>query len=196
MILLTVGTQLPFDRLVRAIDAWCAEQGTETVFGQIADPGAGGYRPAHFEWASFVDPERFDALFAEARVIVGHAGMGTIIGGLTAGKPVVIMPRRAALGEHRNDHQWATAMQFRDRALLHVATDETELPAAIEAALAAAPEAQGAARTPGHAEEGLIAALSAFIHRGELPDAADVSADRPAADPTSQETGSTRHADS
>ena len=37
------------------------------------------------------------------------------------------MPRRAALGEQRNDHQLATARRFRDRSGVLVAEDEHHL---------------------------------------------------------------------
>ena len=43
-----------------------------------------------------------------AAAIVAHAGMGTILTALETGKRLLVMPRRAALGEHRNDHQLAT----------------------------------------------------------------------------------------
>ena len=56
MIFLTVGTQLPFDRLVAAVDDWCAARGESDVFGQICDPGPDGYRPKHFEWVADLDP--------------------------------------------------------------------------------------------------------------------------------------------
>ena len=58
--------------------------------------------------------------------IVAHAGMGTILTALELGKPLLIMPRRAALGEHRNDHQLATAERFAAVDGVKVAFDETE----------------------------------------------------------------------
>jgi UDP-N-acetylglucosamine transferase subunit ALG13 len=117
VIFLTVGTQLPFDRLVRAVDAWAGAragsgQGGAEVFGQIADPGPAGYRPRHFEWVADLDPLAFEARFRAAGHIVAHAGMGTIIGALGAGKPLLVMPRRAHLGEQRNDHQFATVRRL------------------------------------------------------------------------------------
>lgn len=109
MIFLTLGTQLPFDRLVRAVDEWCGARGRDDVFGQIADPGDTGYRPQHFDWVAHLPPEDYTTRFASARLIVAHAGMGSIITAMERGKPIVLMPRRADLGEHRNEHQLATA---------------------------------------------------------------------------------------
>ena len=134
MIFVTVGTQLPFDRLIRAVDGWCGECQVE-AFAQIAEPGPRGYVPSWMAWQNFLSPEEFDQKFAGADLVIAHAGMGSIISALVAGKPVVIMPRRVALNEHRNDHQMATAEKFKNRPGVYVAMDETELPAVVESAL-------------------------------------------------------------
>jgi UDP-N-acetylglucosamine transferase subunit ALG13 len=62
----------------------------------------------------------------EATAIVAHAGIGTILTGLEMGKPLLVMPRKASLGEHRSDHQMATVSRFATGAI-DVAADETEL---------------------------------------------------------------------
>jgi len=127
LIFLTVGTQLPFDRLVAAVDAWAAARGRSDIFGQIADPGLNGYRPENFEWVADLDPAEFEARFGTASHIVGHAGMGTIIGALGASKPLLIMPRRAHLGEQRNDHQFATAQRIGARTGILTAFEADEV---------------------------------------------------------------------
>ena len=127
MIFLTVGTQLPFDRLVRSVDEWCAGQERHEVFGQIAEGNSERYTPRHFNWKAFLDPQDIEKRFQEADIIVGHAGMGTIISALTYQRPLVVMPRRVEFGEHRNDHQLATASRFGNRPGLNVAADETEI---------------------------------------------------------------------
>lgn len=140
MIFLTVGTQLPFDRLARSVDQWAAARGRSDIFGQIADPGPGpeSYRPQHFEWTAFIGPDEFQRRFETADCVVAHAGMGTIISALSLGKPVLIMPRRAALREQRNDHQIATAKRFGDKHGVFVASEEAEMPAALDALVEAA----------------------------------------------------------
>lgn len=166
MIFLTVGTQLPFDRLVRAVDQWCAQTGRKDIFGQIADPGSAGYYPSNFEWAKFVEPEKFTSCFEKASLVIGHAGMGTIISGLTLGKPVVIMPRLADLREHRNDHQIATAQQFKGRNMVYVAELESDIPTALDDAAASAsmPKTTQASSI---ASDELLKALRDFIHTGK-----------------------------
>lgn len=138
VIFLSVGTQLPFDRLTRAIDDWCAEEGTgDQVFGQIGKLGKGSYLPKHFEVAETLSHAEFVRRVERSALIVGHAGMGSIISALTYEKPIVIMPRLARLGEHRNDHQLATVARFRSRPGIIAADDESVLRSKLEEFVAA-----------------------------------------------------------
>ena len=65
----------------------------------------------------------------KAAGIVAHAGTGTIIAALQLGKPVLVLPRRADLGETRNDHQFATARHFEQAGRIMVANNENEIAA-------------------------------------------------------------------
>jgi UDP-N-acetylglucosamine transferase subunit ALG13 len=123
MILLTVGTQLPFDRLVKAVDEMSPRL-TEKVYAQI---GETTYAPRHIEWTRTIRPEDFDKRFRDARVVVAHAGIGTILTAQKHGKPIILFPRRSAFGEHRNDHQLATCAQVKGREGVYVADDEAAL---------------------------------------------------------------------
>lgn len=159
MIFVTVGANTPFDRLVRCVDEWAAERGRDDVFAQV---GAADYRPAHLRWKERLTPEEFRDTLARARVIVAHAGMGTILTALQLGIPVLVMPRRAALREQRNDHQLATARRLAERGLVHVAMDEAELRARLDE-LVALPAAE---RIPDVAPPPLVERLRAFIAGG------------------------------
>jgi UDP-N-acetylglucosamine transferase subunit ALG13 len=124
VIFVTVGTQLSFDRLVGAIDEWAGTAPGRHVFAQT---GPTHLQPRHIEHARFVSPEQCRERMLAAKAIVAHAGMGTILTALEMGKPLLVMPRRAALGEHRNDHQLATARRFAELGRIKVAFDETDL---------------------------------------------------------------------
>ena len=129
MIFVTVGAQMPFDRLVGTVDAWAGRSGRGDVFAQI---GETALRPRHLEWTASLGPDEYGRRLADARVVVAHAGMGSIITAAQLGKPILVMPRREALRETRNDHQVATAERFREKGLVHVAMDEEELAARLE----------------------------------------------------------------
>jgi UDP-N-acetylglucosamine transferase subunit ALG13 len=105
VIFVTVGSSEPFDRLVRAVDEWAGLRGRSDVFAQI---GHSDYQPKHIQCSKFLDPSEFRTRFNNAQFVVAHAGMGSIITALEIGKPIVVMPRRAHLGETRSDHQVAT----------------------------------------------------------------------------------------
>ncbi|MCI5150913.1 MAG: glucuronosyltransferase [Candidatus Electrothrix sp. MAN1_4] len=124
MIFVTVGAQLPFDRLIRAVDLWAGENRTIDVFAQT---GKGKYQPEHIEYKNFLSPAEFESKMQAARCIVGHAGMGTIITAMEYEKPLLVMPRDATLGEHRNNHQMDTARRFAPRQHFEVAYNEEEL---------------------------------------------------------------------
>lgn len=126
MIFVTVGTQLAFDRMVAALDAWAGQHPAEEVFAQI---GPSGLRPLHMKHAQFLPPAQVDELMRAADVIVAHAGMGSVLTALALQRPIVIVPRSAAKGEHRNDHQLATARWLQSRPGVFVAWDETEVAA-------------------------------------------------------------------
>jgi UDP-N-acetylglucosamine transferase subunit ALG13 len=124
VIFVTVGGQLPFDRLVHTVDRWAMHQHREDVFAQI---GESTNPPGHIQWQRFLSPPDFQSKAREAQVIIAHAGMGSILTALELGKPIVLMPRRAHLGEHRNDHQWATVKHLGRDVGVVVAADEDEL---------------------------------------------------------------------
>jgi UDP-N-acetylglucosamine transferase subunit ALG13 len=83
-----------------------------------------------------MQPLEFNAAVKSAELIVGHAGTGTIISALHAGKPVVVLARRESLQETRNDHQVATIDRFRHFPGFSGTTDADDIPFLIEAALA------------------------------------------------------------
>lgn len=129
MIFVTVGTQGSFDRLVGAVDRWAESAGRTDVLAQI---GPSSYEPRSIEAVEQLPPEDFDAAMRRAEVIVAHAGIGTLLGALAIGTPLLVMPRRAALGEQRSDHQLATVRRFSDRGLITAAADENDLVARLD----------------------------------------------------------------
>ncbi len=154
----TVGAQMPFDRLIDAMDAWAAAHPRHTVLAQI---GASELSPHHLAWTRFLSPAELERAFGEADAIVGHAGTGTIIAALERCKPIVVLPRRAELRETRNDHQLATAKRFAELAGETIAWRERELPRAIASIAEAPPTLTLAPQARGR----LVERIAAFIER-------------------------------
>lgn len=130
-VFLTVGSMLPFDRLVRAMDAWAGQHPEAEVKAQVGD---GAWTPAAFAARAMYAPPEYRSLCEWADVIVSHVGMGTVITAADLGRPLVALPRRASLGEVTSDHQSATARWLARRPGITIVEDETGLAAAIEAA--------------------------------------------------------------
>jgi beta-1,4-N-acetylglucosaminyltransferase len=126
MIFLTVGTQFPFDRLVRAVDEAAGTNGfDEHIVAQI---GESSYCPENFEAAPALEKAVFDRHFNEADSVISHAGMGTITMALDQRKPLLVMPRLRKYGEVVNDHQLAIAKKFEQLGYLLVAYNAEDLP--------------------------------------------------------------------
>ena len=123
MIFVTLGTQLPFDRLIKIIDE-LAPQLNEEVIAQVYQCR---FTPRNIKTVDFLSPNEFNELFDKARLIISHAGMGTILSAQQKHKPIIVFPRIAALGEHRNEHQLATARKLKEIGATNVAMNEEEL---------------------------------------------------------------------
>ena len=124
MIFVTVGTQGHFDRLIRSVDKWAGARGRADVFAQI---GRSDYHAEHIRTERLIDATEFRKRVELADLVIAHAGMGSIITALELGKQIMVMPRRANLSEHRNDHQIATAKRFAEQGRITVAFNEQEL---------------------------------------------------------------------
>jgi len=123
MIFVTIGTQISFDRFIQAIDE-LAQLIEEPIIAQVFQ---GSYRPENIQTVDFLSPDEFNKLMYEATLVISHAGMGTILSALKYEKPIIIFPRIASLGEHRNDHQMVTAMRMNELGYVHVAYDKKQL---------------------------------------------------------------------
>jgi UDP-N-acetylglucosamine transferase subunit ALG13 len=156
MILVTVGAQMPFDRLLRTVDAWAAQNPSEEVFAQI---GPGAWKPPHIKWVEFLQPDEYRRLVQQCKLVISHAGMGTVLTALELGKPLLLLPRRGHLQETRNDHQVDTARQLLEAKRATIAFDEKELANALKNldTIASAP------RISTHASPELLAAIRNFI---------------------------------
>lgn len=158
MIFASVGSMLPFDRFVRAVDEWAAANPGIPVFLQIGD---GAYRPRHAESARILPHQDYVARLAQCRLFVAHAGIGSIVQALEIGKQILMLPRLARLGEHTTDHQLHTIERFRGTPGLRVAGDTDALKAEMSTLLAA--PLSGGAAPPPYAPPEMIARIRDYL---------------------------------
>lgn len=139
MIFLTVGTQLPFDRLVSPVLEWLEKEKEEYVLQvgptslDIVD------NKAVF---NNLEPQKYEEIFEKSELVISHAGMGGILSCLERGKPLIVMPRIHSLGEHRNDHQLATLAGLGDMLEGIAVQDERQLVKLLESRDFKAPHSQ------------------------------------------------------
>src|SRR5262245_55107265 len=115
------------------MDAWSLAHPKYEVFAQI---GSGSYEPRNFGWKRMLKLQSFTDFVRGADVVVGHAGTGSVF---TAGrfrKPIVLVPRRAAMREMTTDHQLDTAKWLESTPGIYVVWDDRQLDQQLEAALA------------------------------------------------------------
>jgi UDP-N-acetylglucosamine transferase subunit ALG13 len=124
VIFVVTGTQAPFDRLLSIIDKWAVNQDTYSIIAQTANSEINFKNMTCFD---YLEPDVFNEYFNNADVIIGHAGMGTIIKALENKKKLVVFPRLVKYNEHRNDHQHHTAFGFEKLGLINVAYNEKDL---------------------------------------------------------------------
>lgn len=160
MIVVTVGMQLGFDRLIAAMDRIAPTLDLPV----IAQTGKGTYRPTNMEVRERISPGEFETLLQQSRLIVSHAGIGTILTAQRFSKPIVLFPRRLEHGEHRNDHQVATVRNLEGRSGLLIAQEEAELAGCITEGLTM----ESAVATLSPTKERLQASIKSFIETGQV----------------------------
>ena len=159
MIFVSVGHQMPFDRMLGLIERWSCEHRRSDLFAQI---GESDFRATHFPCQQWLTPNEYRERLEACTGIISHAGTGTIIQGLMLGKPILVLPRLARYAETRNDHQVGTARYFESRGLLMAAYDDAGFSAALEEFERFTPRE----RMTEDASPELLARIQSFIHEG------------------------------
>ena len=108
MIFVTVGGMRAFERLVCQMDLIAGELDEQVVI-QI---GSTKYEPKNCDYFRFMSRNDMERLYTDARVVVSHAGTGSILTALEYDKPLVLVPRLKKYGEVFDDHQLELARQM------------------------------------------------------------------------------------
>lgn len=140
MIFVTIGTTERFDRLLDAVDSFRLD---EEIVVQCGDSPA---RPARSTCVTFLAYDDLVAHVRRARVVVAHAGVGTIMTSLANDKRPIVVPRRPQFGEAVDNHQLELATRLAQLGLVTLVEEPGELEAAIAAVVGAEPWTMGQPR--------------------------------------------------
>ena len=157
MIFVTIGSLVPFDRLIRVMDEIAPSMKGETFFAQIGD---GAYEPKNMPFARLLPRREFVAKVTECKLIVAHAGMGSVISAMEIGRPIILLPRVLEWGEHTTDHQMATARWLQDKPGIHVCMDDADLAVTIKSAISSEATGKTMSRS---APEGFVNKIRDYI---------------------------------
>jgi len=113
LIFVTVGGMHAFERLVREMDRIAGELDEQVVM-QL---GSTDYEPKNCDYFRFMPRNDIEELYAGARVVVCHAGTGSILTALKYNKRLIIVPRMKRYGEHIDDHQLEIAREIESRGI-------------------------------------------------------------------------------
>jgi len=128
MILVTTGTnEQPFDRLVRAAAGLAEHEDAFVQYGSSREPHG------HGTWVEFLGFDELADRMRAARVVVCHAGVGSIMLARKCGHRPVVLPRRVGLGEAVDDHQLHMGRRLHAAGLVTLVEDERELAGVVRA---------------------------------------------------------------
>jgi len=126
MIFVSVGThEAPFDRLLRAVGELRAD---EELVVQHGPSAVRCDRATEFDYRPF---DEVVELVRRARVVVTHAGVGSVMLALSNGKRPVVMARLRRFDEHVDDHQLELARRLADAGLVDLVEDGAGLSEAL-----------------------------------------------------------------
>jgi UDP-N-acetylglucosamine transferase subunit ALG13 len=121
----TVGSHYQgFERLVKKMDEIAGRIDEEVVM-QI---GHTDYKPVNARFFDFLESfEEIERLNREARVVVSHAGAGSILTALEQKSSVIVVPRLRNYSEHMDDHQLEIAEAMSENQRVKAVYDVDEL---------------------------------------------------------------------
>lgn len=156
MILVLLGThELPFTRLLKEVELLKVNHFIEEEI--IVQNGNTPYNSPFLSLRPFVSYEEMSSLVNEAKLIITHAGTGSIVTSLKQGKKVIAAPRLKKYGEHNDDHQLEIVNSFVQKGYLLVWNDGDNLEQIIK-------EAEHFHPIPFHSEKSrMLSLLKDFI---------------------------------
>jgi UDP-N-acetylglucosamine transferase subunit ALG13 len=128
VIFVTVGTnEAPFDRLVAAVARIDAHD--EEI---VVQHGASIVRPANARCIDFMPFEALVDHMRRARIVVTHAGVGSVLVALGERVHPIVVPRLSRYAEAVDDHQLSFARRFARAGLVRLTEDPERLPELVQ----------------------------------------------------------------
>jgi UDP-N-acetylglucosamine transferase subunit ALG13 len=124
MILVIVGTsKRPFDRLLKVMDSLAKDSDEEIIIQR----GHSRHEIRYARWTEFYRRSEIGHIMRSCRLVVSHAGIGTVLDARSYGKPIIIVPRRKEFGESLDNHQVDTARDLQGEDGIYVAWSENDI---------------------------------------------------------------------
>ena len=117
--------QRPFDRLLKAIDEGIARRILPEA--TLVQKGHSPYVLRRCPSVPFLSYAEMRTALKSAEIVIGHAGVGTLLQCLSLNKVPILFPRSASLGEHVDNHQIVFARNMEERKKALVAYDAEQL---------------------------------------------------------------------
>ena len=129
MIFVTVGTQdKQFQRLLNAVERLDIEEEIIIQKGSTKFQS----KKKNIKVYKYLSNSRYEKIMSEARIIITHAGVGTIIDGLKLHKKMIVAARLQKYKEHVNDHQLQLLETFSEAGYIIPLNDFNNLQKLIE----------------------------------------------------------------
>ena len=156
----SVGSRFTMDRLLSYLDSILKKSPHLKATAQIGDSQ---FKSDVLEIIQWTNANEFQEQVKECDILVSHAGMGNVLLAAKYKKPIVIVPRLFALGEHVNDHQVGTAEALSDKSFVFIANNEVELERAMTDAFGCIKVLEKEWAACDESAEPLISAIKHFI---------------------------------
>lgn len=131
MILIMLGTQNnSFHRLLEEMDKLIKKGIIKEDI--IVQAGYTKYESKYMEIFDLIPRDELEKYQKEARIIITHGGVGSIISSLKLGKKVIAVPRYHEYGEHVNNHQTEIVETFNKKGYIIGIKDVSELENALK----------------------------------------------------------------
>ncbi len=134
MIFVTVGTQdVPFDRLLKEVEKQIKKGNIKDEV--IVQSGNSKFTSDLMKVTNFFTKEEYTKLIKKSSLVITHAGVGTIIDSLNAGKVVIVAPRLQKYKEAVNNHQLEIIKKFSEMGYIIPLKEVNKLDIALKEAM-------------------------------------------------------------